>query len=54
MESFLGIDVSKATLDIASLPNGESGSVTDRLDAKRVRRYSLVRHPVGINREGTL
>ncbi|MGH7524381.1 MAG: IS110 family transposase [Gemmatimonadales bacterium] len=29
MESFIGIDVSKATLDIASLPDGESWSVTN-------------------------
>ena len=29
MDCYIGIDVSKATLDIASLPDGESGTVTN-------------------------
>jgi hypothetical protein len=29
MDHFIGIDVSKATLDIASLPDGESWTVTN-------------------------
>ncbi len=29
MDCYIGIDVSKATLDIASLPSGESWTVTN-------------------------
>ena len=29
MEHFIGIDVSKATLDIAALPDGETWTVTN-------------------------
>ena len=29
MDCYIGIDVSKATLDVASLPNGESWAVTN-------------------------
>ena len=29
MDCYIGIDVSKATLDVASLPNGESWTVTN-------------------------